>query len=50
VQIKQYRMQSPVVQIKPVETSLILSEEPQANVHRYDYLRTTAPEEVNDVE
>jgi hypothetical protein len=39
-----------MVSIKPVETSLTLSEEPQANVHRYDHLRAQAPEEVNDVE
>ncbi|MCB0635734.1 MAG: IS21 family transposase, partial [Lewinella sp.] len=41
------RLQSPMVSIRPVETSLTLNEEPQANVHRYDHLRT---QEVNNVE
>jgi hypothetical protein len=44
------RLQSPVVQLKPVETSLTLTEEPRANVDRYDHLRAQAPQEVNDVE
>jgi hypothetical protein len=34
--------------LTPVETSLTLSEEPLANVHRYDHLRTRS--EVNHVE
>jgi transposase len=44
------RLQSPTALLTPVETSLTLSEEPRADVHRYDYLRTPAPEEVNNVE
>jgi hypothetical protein len=44
------RLQSPVVTLTPVETSLTLSEEPLANVHRYDHLRTQTPQEVSHVE
>jgi transposase len=33
------RLQSPLAPLTPVETSLSLNEEPQANVHRYDHLR-----------
>jgi hypothetical protein len=44
------RLQSPIIPLTPVETALTLTEEPQANVHRYDHLRTQATEEVNDVE
>jgi hypothetical protein len=44
------RLQSPVVPSTPVETSLTLNEEPEANVHRYDHLRTQAVEEVTHVE
>ena len=44
------RLQSPVVTLTPVETSLTLNEEPEANVHRYDHLRSQTAEEVNHVE
>lgn len=44
------RLQSPLMTLTPVETSLTLSEEPLANVHRYDHLRTQAPQEVNHVD
>jgi hypothetical protein len=44
------RLQSPTALLTPVETLLTLSEEPRANVQRYDYLRTPVPEEVNNVE
>jgi len=44
------RLQSPVLTLTPVETSLTLSEEPLANVHRYDHLRTQTPQEVNHVD
>lgn len=44
------RLQAPVMTRTPVETSLTLNEEPRANVHRYDHLRTPTSEEVNHVE
>tara|TARA_R110000823_G_C15928823_1_gene499309 strand:- start:884 stop:2392 length:1509 start_codon:yes stop_codon:yes gene_type:complete len=44
------RLQSPLLPQTPVETSLTLIEEPQANVQRYDHLRSPVPEEVNHVE
>jgi hypothetical protein len=44
------RLQSPLPPKTPVETSLTLSEEPLANVQRYDHLRSPVPAEVNHVE
>ena len=44
------RLQSPVVTPTPVETSLTLNEEPEANVHRYDHLRGQTAGEVSHVE
>lgn len=38
------RLQSPVVRSTLVETSLTLTEEPQANVHRYEHLRNQMQE------
>ena len=44
------RLQSPVVTLTPVETSLTLREEPQANVQRYDNLRAQVQGEMHHVE
>jgi len=44
------RLQSPQLPHAPVETSITLAEEPRANVHRYDHLRTATTEEVHHVE
>lgn len=43
------RLPSPAVPSAPVETSLTLNEEPRANVHRYDHLRSQE-QEANHVE
>lgn len=44
------RLQSPLPPQAKVETSLELTEEPLANVHRYDHLRAVVAEEMRDVQ